>query len=385
LGWVGQKPVRDTFIFVGQVATAYYFIFFTILVPIIGIVEKKLIRYPAVSSFKFTKMIKAYLDKLLYPSSHLHHKNENMVFYVGRVETFLVGFLFLTLIILGVVFLIQIKNQFLSWNFNNILYFVSLFSFLLIYILISMALLNRFLIYLASKGSKSPMNAIVEGVFLSEVLIDYQSDLMVLTFSLVLVTILLITALYMFGWINRGARRIGQPISRRFNNNNPNGCKNLSNCYFSSNFTNVKRIQFENNTVKKFKVYSYRTTNGNVYNYIFDPQAQRYFAVGVGGTFGLCMSALTGAAIYDHFERRSRGELTPLDRLVDRVGQPSSVTTTTNVTDNSVKTTNLKGLNVSSKPTENVVSNIPSQKSSPSSHSSKSSGTPREHCGCNVK
>jgi cytochrome c oxidase subunit 1 len=153
----------------------------------------------SVSSFKFTKRIKAYLDKLLYPSTHLHHKNKNMVFYVGRVETFLVGFLFLTLIILGVVFLIQIKNQFLSWNLNNILYFVSLFSFLLIYILISMALLNRFLIYLASKGSKSPMNAIVEGVVLSEVLIDYLSDLMVLSFALVLVTILLITALYMFG------------------------------------------------------------------------------------------------------------------------------------------------------------------------------------------
>jgi hypothetical protein len=47
LGWIGQKPVRDTFIFAGQIATAYYFIFFTVLVPIIGIVEKKLIRYPA--------------------------------------------------------------------------------------------------------------------------------------------------------------------------------------------------------------------------------------------------------------------------------------------------------------------------------------------------
>jgi hypothetical protein len=108
--------------------------------------------------------------------------------------------------------------------------------------------------------------------------------------------------------------------------------------------------------------------------------------VGVGGTFGLCMSAFTGAAIYDHFEQRSRGELTPLDRLVDRVGQPSSVTTTTNVTDNSVKTTNLKGLNVSSKPTENIVSNVPSPKSSPTSNkSNQSSGTPRDHCGCNVR
>jgi len=45
LGWVGQKAVRDTFIFVGQIATGYYFIFFTVLVPVIGIVEKKLIRY----------------------------------------------------------------------------------------------------------------------------------------------------------------------------------------------------------------------------------------------------------------------------------------------------------------------------------------------------
>jgi hypothetical protein len=45
LGWVGQKAVRDTFIFVGQVGTVYYFMFFTVLVPVIGIIEKKLIRY----------------------------------------------------------------------------------------------------------------------------------------------------------------------------------------------------------------------------------------------------------------------------------------------------------------------------------------------------
>jgi hypothetical protein len=341
----------------------------------------------SVSSSKFTKLIKYYLDKLLYPSSHLHHKNRNMVFYVGRVETFLVGFLFLTLIILGGVFLIQVRNQLLSWNFNNILYFVSLFSFLLIYILISMAFLNRFLIYIVFKGSKSPMNAVVEGVVLSEGLINYQSDLMVLSFSLVLVTILLITALYMFGWINRGARRVGRPITRRFNNDNPDGCKKLPNCYFSTNFHNEQKIHFANNTFRNVNVYSYRTANGQVYNYIFDKKAQRYFAVGVGGTFSLCLSALTGAAIYDHFERRSRNELAPIDRLMDR-SQPSSVSTTTNVTDNSVRTTttNLKGLNISTKPTENIVSNVPSPKSSPTSNkSNQSSGTPRDHCGCNVR
>jgi ubiquinol-cytochrome c reductase cytochrome b subunit len=49
LGWVGQKAVRDTFIFVGQVGTVYYFMFFTVLVPVIGIIEKKLIRYKVAS------------------------------------------------------------------------------------------------------------------------------------------------------------------------------------------------------------------------------------------------------------------------------------------------------------------------------------------------
>jgi len=39
LGWLGQKPVTDVYIFVGQCATAYYFIFFLLLIPIIGVVE----------------------------------------------------------------------------------------------------------------------------------------------------------------------------------------------------------------------------------------------------------------------------------------------------------------------------------------------------------
>ncbi len=45
LTWVGQKPVRDNFIFLGQIATWYYFIFFLILIPIIGKVESALIHY----------------------------------------------------------------------------------------------------------------------------------------------------------------------------------------------------------------------------------------------------------------------------------------------------------------------------------------------------
>lgn len=42
LGWVGQKPVKDTYVFVGQVATVYYFLFFLVLIPLIGIVESQL-------------------------------------------------------------------------------------------------------------------------------------------------------------------------------------------------------------------------------------------------------------------------------------------------------------------------------------------------------
>ena len=45
LTWIGQKPVRDTFVFVGQVATAYYFIFFLFLIPFVGKVESALVHY----------------------------------------------------------------------------------------------------------------------------------------------------------------------------------------------------------------------------------------------------------------------------------------------------------------------------------------------------
>jgi quinol-cytochrome oxidoreductase complex cytochrome b subunit len=44
LGWLGQKPVEDPYVMLGAVATAFYFFFFIVLVPLIGILEKKLIR-----------------------------------------------------------------------------------------------------------------------------------------------------------------------------------------------------------------------------------------------------------------------------------------------------------------------------------------------------
>jgi quinol-cytochrome oxidoreductase complex cytochrome b subunit len=45
LMWIGQKPVRDTYIFVGQIATFYYFAFFLILIPVVGKIESILVNY----------------------------------------------------------------------------------------------------------------------------------------------------------------------------------------------------------------------------------------------------------------------------------------------------------------------------------------------------
>jgi ubiquinol-cytochrome c reductase cytochrome b subunit len=47
LGWVGQKPVESPFIEVGIFATAFYFAFFLILLPVVGILESFFLRYTA--------------------------------------------------------------------------------------------------------------------------------------------------------------------------------------------------------------------------------------------------------------------------------------------------------------------------------------------------
>jgi len=43
LGWIGQKPVESPFVEIGLGATIFYFVFLLFLLPIIGILEKKLI------------------------------------------------------------------------------------------------------------------------------------------------------------------------------------------------------------------------------------------------------------------------------------------------------------------------------------------------------
>ena len=43
LGWIGQKPVESPYVEVGMVATAFYFIYLLVLMPLIGLLENKLL------------------------------------------------------------------------------------------------------------------------------------------------------------------------------------------------------------------------------------------------------------------------------------------------------------------------------------------------------
>ena len=45
LVWIGQQPVEDPYILIGQIASVYFFIFYLIFVPILGKFEKYLIHY----------------------------------------------------------------------------------------------------------------------------------------------------------------------------------------------------------------------------------------------------------------------------------------------------------------------------------------------------
>ena len=45
LGWLGNKPVEEPYVILGQIATITYFSYFLILIPIIGIIENSLMRY----------------------------------------------------------------------------------------------------------------------------------------------------------------------------------------------------------------------------------------------------------------------------------------------------------------------------------------------------
>lgn len=46
LVWIGQKPVEDPYIFIGQLASVYFFLYFCFFIPFCGIFERFLIYYP---------------------------------------------------------------------------------------------------------------------------------------------------------------------------------------------------------------------------------------------------------------------------------------------------------------------------------------------------
>ena len=45
LAWIGQKPVEDPYILIGQLASVFFFIYFLILIPFVGRFEHFLIKY----------------------------------------------------------------------------------------------------------------------------------------------------------------------------------------------------------------------------------------------------------------------------------------------------------------------------------------------------
>lgn len=45
LGWIGCQPVEDPYVFIGQSASVYFFVYFLVLVPFLGKFEKALLQY----------------------------------------------------------------------------------------------------------------------------------------------------------------------------------------------------------------------------------------------------------------------------------------------------------------------------------------------------
>jgi ubiquinol-cytochrome c reductase cytochrome b subunit len=44
LGWIGQAPVEDPYIIIGQLSSLYFFVYFLCIIPMLGTIEKHLIR-----------------------------------------------------------------------------------------------------------------------------------------------------------------------------------------------------------------------------------------------------------------------------------------------------------------------------------------------------
>lgn len=44
LVWIGGQPVEEPYIFIGQMAAVFYFVYFLVLTPLVGRLENKLLK-----------------------------------------------------------------------------------------------------------------------------------------------------------------------------------------------------------------------------------------------------------------------------------------------------------------------------------------------------
>jgi ubiquinol-cytochrome c reductase cytochrome b subunit len=63
LGWIGQQPVESPFIEIGMVGTLFYFIFFLVLIPAIGLIEKLLINQNFLNNVEDQEEIELYEEE----------------------------------------------------------------------------------------------------------------------------------------------------------------------------------------------------------------------------------------------------------------------------------------------------------------------------------
>jgi ubiquinol-cytochrome c reductase cytochrome b subunit len=70
LGWIGQKPVESPYIEIGMFATAFYFLFLLIFVPLIGLIESRLalgdVELVSTTRVEKSDEIKVYSDVIFY-------------------------------------------------------------------------------------------------------------------------------------------------------------------------------------------------------------------------------------------------------------------------------------------------------------------------------
>lgn len=53
--WIGQQPVEDPYILIGQLASVYFFLYFLVFVPFLGKFEKFLMNYTNINKRSNTK------------------------------------------------------------------------------------------------------------------------------------------------------------------------------------------------------------------------------------------------------------------------------------------------------------------------------------------